>query len=155
MADQTFKQALQQTRDNLVVMGQLCHTEIVKTLPYVEVEGNTLPIIDFVVTGMNERNTAQAMQTFTVTARMRVVVDQFLAGYEGNRQQDAYFDYLPTVLQYFAEHPRLNYSVSTVIPWLDELNTAITSANINTDDGRIVIILNWNWVYNTAFQPKC
>lgn len=160
MANATFKQALQTTRDNLTAMGQLCHAQIVKTTPYVEVEGNTLPIIDFVVTGVGYQRAGQGMQVFTVNLRMRVVVDEFLAGYEGNRQQDAYFDYLPTVLQYFAQHPQLAYrnAASVIVagpPFIDGENTAITSSQVGVDNGRITITLNWAIVYRTSFEQLC
>ena len=160
MTDKTFKESLQTTRDNLTAMGQLCHAQIIKTTPYVGVEGNTLPIIDFVVSGMNYQRFVEGFQLFTINLRMRVIVDQFLAGFEGNRQQDAYFDYLPTVLQYFAQHPSLAYMDASNVrhaspPYIDDENTAITSAQVGVDNGRIVITLNWNILYRTSFAQLC
>lgn len=160
MADKTFKDSLQTTRDNLAAMGQLCHSNIIKTTPYVEIEGNTLPIIDFVINGVSYQRLTEGFQQFTVNLRMRVIVDQFLAGFEGNRQQDAYFDYLPTVLQYFAQHPSLAYmnasNIRVAAPaYIDDENTAITSSQCTVDNGRIVIVLNWGILFRTSFSQLC
>jgi hypothetical protein len=160
MADVTLEQILGITRDNLKAMAQIALPESVKTLPYVEVQGDTDPQSDFVVTGTNYRRQTEAMQLFTFNIRMRVTVDKVLAGFEGNRQELAYFVYLPRLLQYYAQHPSLAYRnnvgvIVTAPPGVDDENTAITSSGVDISTGKIIITLNWNILYRTSFPNLC
>jgi hypothetical protein len=152
MADQTLTTALQQCRDNLIVLSQRALSVSVGTYAYIESRPNAYPVIEFKVTGGNRTKTSTTQQTYNVNLYMKITCAEFKQGFEGQAQDLAEFTYLPTVLQYFEEHGELNIlPANPTPPYLDIVNTGISNFQAVTQENKINIILNWLLVFNTSF----
>lgn len=151
MTQATLAENFQAVRDNLVVMGQEAVPESMGTYPFVVKEGNTYPKIDFIVQSGSHQRTSNTTQSYTIALRMRIVCGTVAQGYDGQGQDLMQFTILPTVLQYFEQHPGIRTNALQAPPSLDRVNTAINSFSTGIEDKKLVITLNWNIVFRTNF----
>jgi hypothetical protein len=161
MADYTLTQSLQLLRDRLTVMGQFAVTESVQTTPYAAVTDNTYPRVQFYIASASAiKRTSDTMQDVPIVLDLVVLVNEVEAGYEGERQEDMQFTILPYALQYFIEHPNFKYQAGQAgIPYLDELNTRLTSVTTGVQRRGTVQLLtitfSWEILFTTSFSIKC
>lgn len=152
MADQTLTTALQQCRDNLIVLSQRTLSDSVGTYSYIEVRPNAYPVIEFKVTGGNRTKTSSTQQVYNVNLYMKITCAEFKQGFDGQAQDLVEFTYLPTVLQYFEEHGELSiFPTNPTPPYLDTINSGINNFQALTQDNKIIIVLNWQLIFDTSF----
>lgn len=161
MADYTLADALDQTRTNLLAIAMLAIDDVAAAYDYASARPNTANIFELLLTDYSEALPTQDTQKYTFGAELRLLVDSWMAGYDGQTQVRAAWQYLPTAAQYFVTHRGLN-AVGTAgarPPYLDPANTHVTRARVMTlpsadsaDGGKIVVSFTWQLVYLTAMK---
>lgn len=152
MADFTLAAALQQSRDNLLQIAQLAITDVSAAYAYTTPQPNTANIFELLVTGYNEQLLTQTTQRYTFNADLRLRVDKWLAGYDGQTYMQAAWQYLPAAAQYFVEHRGLNNpSTGQRPPFLDPANTHVGQGRIQVQGDELWVTFSWVFVYSTVF----
>jgi hypothetical protein len=152
MSQITLAIAMQTARDNLKVMGQEALVNSVGTYDYITVKPNAYPLIEFVVGQGQRTKISGTQQQFAIGIRMVITCAEFLQGFEGQAQDVAQFDYLPTVLQYFEVHGNLKTATLPRPAYLDAINSGVTGFQATALNNKIVLILNWNLIFITNFE---
>jgi hypothetical protein len=165
MTDATLKGAIEMVRDRLVALGSLAVTDLTKSLDYSEVTGlgGQFPYCEVVPkrVPINRISQGTGRQRFTWTLEQWLWVDQFTAGYDGQVQEKAYWDYIPSCLEYFEKHRNLKYAdARTGIPFYQDNTSGIVDVSIQLpagDDGTSALALVFTWSINldTSFGTVC
>lgn len=152
MADYTLADALEQTRKNLLAIARLAVSDVANAYDYAAARPNTANIFELLLNDYSEQLPTQDTQRYVFGAELRLLVDAWLAGYDGQTQVSAAWQYLPTAAQYFVQHRGINDPATGQRPvYLDPANTHVTRARVAAQDGKIVVIFTWQLVYDTGF----
>lgn len=155
MADQLLTDSFTAIRDRLKAMPALAYTNKIATstayadqiggaglMPRAEVTIRRV-VPDRIKDGTNRTR-------FTVTALQEIFIDEILASFDGQTQEEAMWNALPLFLQYFEEHRSLQYAAApTGVPWLEDENSGIVSADVivkQGDDNTRPLTLAFTWV---------
>lgn len=152
MADNTLAGALEATRINLLAIAQLAIDDVANAYSYAAALPNTANIFQLLLTGYDEQLVTGSTQRYTFYGELRLRVDVWLAGYDGQLQTKAAWEYLPAAAQYFVEHRGINNPTTGARPpFLDPMNTHVARGRVVAEDGKLWVIFSWDFVYNTLF----
>lgn len=154
MADQTLSDSFTAIRDRLKAMPALAYANIATSTAYNDQIGGAglMPraevairrvVPDRVKDGSNRTR-------FTVTAVQEIYIDEILSSFDGQTQEEAMWDALPTFLQYFEEHRSLEYlGAPGGVAWMEDEGSGIVSADVvvkQGDDNTRPLVLAFTWV---------
>lgn len=160
MADFSLANALDQTHTNMLAIALLAVNDVSAAYDYASARANTANIFELLLNDYSEALPTQDTQKYTFSAELRLSVDAWLAGYDGQTQVRAAWQYLPTAAQYFVQHRGLNApgAAGARPPFLDPANTHVTRGRVITQPaadsaggGKIVVSFTWQLVFNTRF----
>lgn len=153
MPDKTLADALEDTRVNLLAVAQLAVEDVANAYSYALPQANTANYFQLLLNSYDEQMPTQSTQVYTFGAELRLQVDVWLAGYDGQMQTRAAWEYLPTAAQYFVEHRGLNHpTTGQRPPYLDPAMTHVGRGRVVAEANKVWVIFQWVFYYNTAFE---
>jgi hypothetical protein len=165
MADATLKESFQTIRTRLVQMGKDAIPEAMFSRDYADVPGygGSYPACELFPrrVGQNRKVLGAGMTRMTVDLEQWIWCEEVAAGYEGQIQEKAYWEYIPECLQYFEEHRTLQYAgASEGIPFYEDTLSGVVNIEVTVQSGEdgvnaLVLIFTWSIALDTAFPLKC
>lgn len=153
MPTATLKDGFQGVRDRLVTISQAAVSTSVATLDYAVPQLSIYPRIEFLVIRTTRQRISDTRQLFTSQWRMTVYCAQFQQGFDGQAQDDAQFNILPTMLEYFEKHSSMKALATDSSPaYYDPVNSGIAAAAVQIVDKEIRIVIDWNIAFNIGIQ---